>query len=171
MNNDLFPSSDYKVPQTSNYLKLTEGDHTFRVLTSAIEGWEYFNTENKPVRSKTPIDEEPRDIKHDKDGNYVISHFWAFVVWNYDAKRIQVLELKQKGVMTYIQGLVNDEAWGNPKGYDLVITRKGSGFDTEYTTTANPHRPLDPEIQAKYESIKVNLEALYTGDDPFGKAS
>ena len=171
MNDSFFPTADYKVPITSSYMKLVEGKNKFRVLSSAIVGYEYWTEDNKPVRSKTPIDEEPTNIKRDKDGNYNISHFWAFVVWNYDAKRIQILELKQKGVMTYMQGLVNDEMWGNPKGYDIVITRKGSGFDTEYITTANPHRPLDPEIQAKYENTKINLEALFTGADPFSKAS
>jgi len=27
--NDFFPDSNYKVPETSNYMKITEGEHTF----------------------------------------------------------------------------------------------------------------------------------------------
>ena len=69
--------------------------------------------------------------------------------------------------MTYIQGLVNDEVWGNPKGYDIVITRKGSGLDTEYTPVANPHSPLAPEIAEQFKKIKIDLNALYEGADPF----
>lgn len=157
-----FPSSDYKVPTTSNYMKFVEGKNKFRVLSSAIVGYEYWNTENKPVRSETPFDETP-GIK--PDGK--INHFWAFIVYSYDAKKIQILELTQKSIMNYIQGLVNDEAWGNPKGFDLVVNRKGSGMDTEYTTVANPHTKVDPAIIEQFEKSKIDLRALYSGLDPF----
>ncbi len=80
MNNDFFPSNDYKIPETSNYLKLSEGEHTFRVMSSAIVGYVYFNKDNKPVRSRTQFDETPSDIK--KDGR--INHFWAFVIWRHN---------------------------------------------------------------------------------------
>lgn len=161
--NNFFPSNDYKLPVTSNYMKFVEGKNKFRVLSSAIVGYEYFNTDNKPIRSRTPFDVIPDDIK--KDGR--INHFWAFVVYNYDAKRIQILELTQKSLMTYIQNLVNDEVWGNPKGYDIVVTRKGSGLDTEYTPVANPHSPIDQKIKEQFEMMKIDLNALYEGQDPF----
>lgn len=164
MNNDFFPSSDYKVPQTSNYLKLTEGEHTFRVLSSAIVGWVYFNRENKPIRSKTPFDETPSDMKE----NGRINHFWAFLVWNYGDKRIQILEITQKTLMTPIEALVKNQKWGSPKGYDITITRKGTGMqDTEYAVMPNPHAPLDKAIEDSYKKAKVDLELLYVGGDPF----
>ena len=47
-----FLPDNYKIPTTSNYMKFAEGKNTFRVLSSAITGWEYFTTENKPVRQK-----------------------------------------------------------------------------------------------------------------------
>lgn len=170
--NDFFPTEDYKIPVASNYMKLLEGENRFRVLSSAVIGWEYWNVDNKPVRSKDEFDGIPADIKLVKDKNGKItpagvSHFWAFVVWNYDAKRVQILEIKQKGIMQYIQSLVKNPKWGSPKGYDLVITRTGSGFDTEYSTVAEPHSVIDYAITEKYESMNINLEALYTGDDPF----
>jgi hypothetical protein len=56
-NNDFFPTADYKVPVTSDYMKFQDGVNTFRVLSSAIIGYEYFNTENKPVRSEEMFDE------------------------------------------------------------------------------------------------------------------
>src|SRR3990167_4201981 len=118
MTDNFFPTTDYKLPETSNYMKLTEGEHTFRVLSSAIVGYMYFNNENKPIRSRTAFDEMPSDIK--KDGR--INHFWAFVVWNYEAKRIQILEITQKSIMLPIQSLVKNPKWGNPKNYDITIT-------------------------------------------------
>ena len=167
---DFFPTSDYEIPTTSNYLKFAEGDNTFRVLSSAIVGYEYWNTDNKPVRNKLSWNTVPDDIKEDKDGNIKISHFWAFIVWNYEAKRVQILEITQKGIMKYMNGLIKNPKWGSPKGYDITVNRTGSGFDTEYTCMASPHSELDPEIAEQYAKMNINLYALYDGKDPFKPA-
>src|SRR3990167_11472541 len=117
---DSFLPTDYKVPSTSNYMKMTEGEHTFRIITPAIVGYEYFKTDNKPVRSRTAFEETPTDIK--EKGR--IMPFWAFVVWNYEEKRIQILELTQKTLMLPLKALVDNPKWGNPRNYDITITRK-----------------------------------------------
>lgn len=166
MTDNFFPTEDYKVPETSNYMKLTEGEHTFRVLSSAIVGYEYFNKENKPVRSKEPFDNFPEDIK--KDGR--VNHFWAFVIWNYNAKRIQIMEITQKTIMTPLKALIDNEKWGNPKNYDITITRKGTTMnDTEYAVMPNPHSPIADDIADAFLGVKVNLEALYANGEPFAK--
>lgn len=164
---NFFPEDDYKLPETSNYMKFKEGDNTFRVLSSAIVGWEYWNTDNKPIRRKEGWNTVPDDIKTEKDGSVKITHFWAFVVYNYEAKKIQILELTQKGIMKYIQGLVKNPKWGDPKKYDITVNRSGSGLDTEYTCTANPHSEIDKEITKQYEDMKIDLGALFEGNDPF----
>lgn len=163
--NDFFQDANYEIPVTSNYMKFSEGDNTFRVLSSAIIGYEYFDQDNKPVRSPEPFDVVPTDVK--KGG--AIKHFWAFAVYNYEAKRIQVMELTQKGLMKAIQAYVKNPKWGNPKGYDITVTRTGSGLDTEYSITPNPHSPLDAKIASQYANMNVNLNALYENGDPFVK--
>lgn len=168
MNKDnFFPETDYKIPETSNYMKFQDGDNKFRVLSSAITGWEYWNTQNKPVRNKESWDTVPDDIKIEKDGGVKINHFWAFVVYNYKANKIQILEITQKGIMKFIQGLVKNPKWGNPKGYDIIVSRTGSGFDTEYTYIADPHSEVEPEILERYEKMNIDLNQLYLGGDPF----
>ncbi len=161
--NDFFPNDNYKMPVTSNYMKFLEGDNTFRVLGSAIVGYEYFNTENKPVRQKEEFDTEPSDMK--KDGRVV--HFWAFVVWNYTARKVQILELTQKGIMATMQSYIKNEKWGDPKDYDITVSREGSGLETKYNVTVNPKEELEPAIVDKYKAMKIDLNALYSGDDPF----
>ncbi len=160
---DFFPTEDYKVPETSNYMKFIEGENPFRVLSSAIVGYEYFTKDNKPIRSKETFESIPDDMK--KDGT--IKHFWAFVVYNYAAKRIQILELTQKGIMKTMQAYIKNPKWGNPREYDFIISRTGSGLDTEYATSVNPKEKLSEDISTVAENIKVNLEALYDGGDPF----
>lgn len=166
-NNDFFPESDYEIPETSSYMKFTEGDNKFRVLSSAIVGWQYWNTQNKPVRRQENWDSVPDDIKIEKDGGVKINHFWAFIVYNYRAKKVQILEITQKGIMKYIKGLVKNPKWGNPKGYDIVINKTGSGFDTEYTYIADPHAPVEKHIEEQFGRMKIDLNLLFVGSDPF----
>lgn len=166
MNNttdNFFGSEDYKIPDTSNYMKFIEGDNVFRALSSAIVGFVYFNTDNKPVRSKEVPESVPSDIQ--KDGN--IKHFWAFIVWNENAKRVQLLEITQKSIMTTMQAYIKNAKWGSPKKYDFIVSKKGSGFDTEYAISVNPKAPLDESIAKKYLGMKINLDALFEGLDPF----
>lgn len=160
---NFFPDSDYKMPETSNYMKFNEGDNTFRVLSSAVIGFEYFRADNKPVRMKTSPDVIPSDIK---EGG-AIKHFWAFIVYNYEAKRIQILELTQKGIMKTMQSYIKNPKWGNPRDYDFIVTRTGSGMDTEYAITVNPKAPIEQSITDRFTKMKVDLEALFTNDDPF----
>jgi len=69
--------------------------------------------------------------------------------------------------MKAIRNLVNDEDWGDPKNYDLVVTREGEGLETEYSVNPKPKTELDKGIQVFYKDLNINLEALFDGDDPF----
>ncbi len=162
--NDFFPSEDYAIPETSNYMKFKkEGAHKFRVLSSAIIGFEYFKADNKPVRSRVPFEETPGIKKGGK-----VNHFWAFVVYNYEAKRVQILEVTQKSIQTQMQDYIKNPDWGNPKDYDITVNRKGTSMnDTEYTVMPSPHKPVDPSIKEQFEKMRINLEALYEDEDPF----
>lgn len=164
-----FLPKDHKEPTTSNYMKFKEGENTFRVMSPAITGYEYWNTSNKPVRSAMPFDEIPEDIKIDKEGKHKINYFWAFVVWNYDVEKLQILEITQKSIRSYMEGLNKNSKWGNPNKYDITVTRSGSGLETEYTTVASPHSPLEKGIVERFEKANINLNALYEGADPFAK--
>lgn len=167
-----FLPQNYTIPkQPSNYMKLEEGLNTIRILSSAIIGYEYWNTENKPVRSKAPWEEIPSDIKLNQQGQPQIKHFWAFVVWNYELKRVQILELTQGSIQKAIKALVNNPKWGNPKKYDIAITRIEESI-TSYNVQAEP--PIgEPEqkILDAYNKRKINLEALYDGADPFDQTT
>jgi hypothetical protein len=162
--NDWFEGQDSSILDTTNYMKpKSEGAHKFRALSSPIVGYIYFKNDNKPVRSRVPFDETP-DIKP----NGKINKFWAFVVYNYNAKRIQILEISQKTIQTQILALKNNPDWGNPKDFDITINRKGTTQnDTEYTIVPSPHKPVDEAIKTKYENMKIDLNALYDDGDPF----
>ena len=72
----------------------------------------------------------PLDIRTEHDGKENIKHFWAFVVWNYAEKIVQVLEVTQVQIESGIKELVDNKNWGDPKGYDISVSGSGSGFES-----------------------------------------
>lgn len=156
-----FLPKDYEAPKAdSNYFKLKKGENRFRILGPAIVGYEYWTKDKKPVRSPQPWDVRPEDM----DLESQVKHFWAFAVWNYEVNKAQVMEITQKSIMGSIQAYVENKKWGDPMGYDLVVTRVGDGLETEYTTIAEPHSEAP-----KADISKINLQALFKGEDPFSE--
>ena len=166
---DNFLPEGYQPPVSGGgFMKLQDGVNLIRIMSSAIIGYEYWTRDNKPVRLKEMPKETPDEIKTGDDGEpSKIKHFWAFVVYNYATEAIEILQLTQVSIMKAIRDYAQDEDWGNPKGYDIKITRSGQKLDTEYIVSAKPAKELDKEVVKKFEAKKINLEALYEGKNPF----
>jgi hypothetical protein len=172
MSNDFLPAGYERQESAGSYMKLVDGENRFRVLSSAITGWEWWEDDGKgnrlPKRVRK-VDDVPSEAwnREKKDRP---REFWAFAVYNYDAKAIQILELKQQSIMGDIEKLVRNAKWGSPKEYDVAIIRTKTGsqaFDVEYSVMPEPKEPIDPGIVKAYEDMAINLEALYEGGDPF----
>lgn len=163
-----FLPEGYEVPKTGGgaYMKLKVGPNKFRILSETTTGYEFWTKENKPVRVREYPTSVPDTIRSDSK----IKHFWAFVVWNYAEGAVQILELTQTTLQGPILDLLNSEDWGDPRGYDLTVNRKGEDLETEYTVQPSPQKPLSTLAQKQWESVKVNLDALFTGGNPFEKA-
>lgn len=162
-----FLEPNYEIPQApSNYMKFQKGMNKFRILSPAVTGWEYWNKENKPVRSKKRWETIPADIKLENGVPTAIKHFWAFVVWNYQEQLIQILQITQSTIQGSIKTGV-DLRQGNATNNDIGVERKGDGFDTEYTVQFADPSPVAPEIEEAYKAKKIDLEALFDGGDPF----
>ena len=170
---DFLPDG-YKTPEMpSNYMDLEVGKNAFRILSSAIVGYKWWvDTDEggrKPIRVRT-AEKVPTDVKNTTDREDKAKHFWAFTVYNYKTKTIQVLELKQQTIMRAIEALVKNVKWGNPKKYDIIIEKVKTGakdWDVEYNVIPEPHTLLDAGIAELAKQIPVHLNALYKGEDPF----
>lgn len=166
MENSFLPSN-YKSPK-GNYAKFEQGENTFRVLGHATVGYVYWTADNKPIRSREEPVGVPSDIRIEDDGKYSIKHFWMFPVWNYDANKIQLMEVTQQGIRESIKALVNNPKWGDPMSYDITITKDGTGFDTTYNVMPNPHSVIDTAISDKFSAMLLNVDAIFDeGGDPF----
>jgi hypothetical protein len=157
----------YEVPKSGgNYLKFDEDTTKFRVMSQPVMGYEYWNGDNKPVRSKEPIKDVPEDARLD-DGKFKPKHFWAFVVWNYKDTKLQILEITQATIQRAIQDLVMSEDWGDPRDFDLTVTGKGEGLERKYTVQPSPHKVVPEDAKHAVRETPINLEALFDGSDPF----
>ena len=166
-----FLPSDYKEPDTGKYMKLQQGENTFRVLSEAITGMEYWKEikdGRRPIRLHPNQPVPMADLELDEEGNPKMpKHFWAFVVYNRNSETVQILEITQSTIRRAMMSLYNNKKWGEPKDSDIRITRSGEGFDTEYTVMPEPKEGLDEGILVIYKDMGINLEALYDGKDPF----
>lgn len=153
--------------KSGGYMKFEQGENKFRVLDSAIVGWEWWETTSEGGRkpSRVRLDEKI-DISTLEDPDS-IKRFWAMPVWNYKAKAVQILEITQKGIQKKVKAFVRSKDWGKPQGYDLSVFRTGEGLQTEYEVVPAPPKAVNKEIKEAYEKTTINLEALFDGEDPF----
>jgi hypothetical protein len=165
------------VPQNSggggNYMKFNQGANQIRIVGASddgglIQGMIGWGTTaeggRKPYRWK--IGEEVPAGVEDKP-----KQFWAMIVWNYKENKIQILELTQAKLRQGILILANDDEWGDPRKYDLKIVKTGEGLETTYELTPSPHKKRGDEINAAVKAMKINLQALFSGDDPFAESA
>lgn len=170
----LNPNADYSVPKPeTKYLKFEEGATEFFPLDSAVNGWEYWNKDGKPVRLTANPEELPEDIRIDqKTGEpEKIKHFWAFPVIETSTGKVKVLEITQKTVQKAILALVKS-AWGTPvQSYAITVTRDDSTSPTSYSTMPNPKLAEIPQAWLNaWDKAKVNgfdINRLFRNADPF----
>ena len=156
----------FKVNSTNGYMRLKNGENRFRILDSAIGGIEWWIEENgkrKPMRRKPGERISPNELGADSKPK----QFIAFVVWNYADEAIQILQLSQKGIMKELSSYEADPEWGDLKDYDIKIIRTGEGYDTQYQTIPAPKKAVNKDIIEAYKNTPVNLDALFTNEDPF----
>ena len=156
---------DYKEPTTSNYVKLVKGNTKLRITSEPIMGWEYWTVKEGKRRPNRVRAKEEVPSSAWMDEKNKPKFFWAMGVWNYEVEKSQVWEITQATIRQTLSSLATDENWGNPRNYDLVIEREGEKLDTTYTVKPVPPSTFEHEA----ELLPVNLEALFTNENPFAK--
>ena len=154
--------------QGGGYMKFVKGVNRFRIMCAPIVGWEWWEetSEGKKTPKRVKIDTKI-DVTTVSDPES-IKRFWAMVVYNYEAKKLQILEITQKGIQKTLTSYAGDSDWGSPVGtYDIVITRTGDGLETEYGVMPKPKSDMDEGIVQLYKDTDISLGALYEGGDPF----
>jgi len=172
-----FLPTDYKAPPSnSRYMKFIDGENNFRILSSPVVGWSYWDkTLDGNTNIRLPYTQEAYKkavefaSRNPKQEDRDVKHFWAMAVWNYANDRVEILEITQKGIQVTLTELSKKKGWGNPvKTYDISIDKSGTGLKTEYAVTAIPPEKLSDAILKEIDSTYINLDALFVLDgDPF----
>ena len=160
---------------SGNYLRFTQGENKFRIIGASDDkpnpgfihgtlGWTEEDGKKRPIRwaegTQAPMQfaDKPRN-------------FYAFVVYNYNEIKVQILELTQIKLQAELLQLAQDEDWGDCRKYDISVIRNGEGLDTTYAMNQKPIKKMDEDIRAiaKAELKRINLPALFDGGDPFAE--
>ena len=167
------------LPQTTtggigggNYFKPAIGANKIAILGDVIEGYEYWTSENKPVRSKEKFTETPdikiRSVKNEKTGEQEEKadsqkYFWAVPVYSFATKSVEVFQITQKGIRDGLAALEANEDWGDPTGsYTVTINREGEGLLTKYTLTPNPKKAGElTQILKDYKDNPIDLDGMF----------
>ena len=162
-NNTDFLPENYELPKgNSSYMKLEKGENKIRIMSKPILGWVDWTADKKPVRFRMS-DKPSAPI----DPKKPIKHFWGMIVWDYKTDQVKVLELTQGSIQNAIKGLATDTDWGAPFSYDIKIVRTGDGMETEYQVNPVPHKPMNDDMQNAFLAKPIQLDLLYSGEDPF----
>jgi len=163
---NLFLPEGYETPVNGGgYMKLEDGENKLRILSRPIIGWLDWTTDKKPVRFGFKFKPEKQI-----DPSQPIKHFWAFIVWDYQASEIRILEITQSSIQAAIQNLTKDEDWGAPFDYDIKILKTGQKKETKYAVNPSPKKPLTDDQKNFALAKRVNLNALFTNADPYAKS-
>lgn len=111
-----------------------EGDYDFRIFTSPYQFYSHWTKDatGKDRKVHCAVDGCPVCERGEK-----ASARWFVGVMNRKTNKCEILEV---GSQVYQQLLVlaKNPKWGDPKGYDITITRRPKGTNPLYTTVPNP---------------------------------
>lgn len=151
-------------PKAGSYFKPIKGkQNRVRIICDKpLVGHVQWTSDKKPVRWKLG------DARPDADFGEGTKPrvFIAVAVWNYEERCTQVWEITQRTLQESLDALTRDSDFGHPANYDLKITRKGEGMDTTYSMVPMPGEQNEDVVNA-IANLRVNLEALLNGEDPF----
>lgn len=161
---DSFLDENYEMPVSGGgFTKLETGDNRLRILSSPLMMWQEWR-EDKIIRHPYDPNNKPPKGPGQKDS---VKHSWGLIVWNYQTKEIEVLELDKQEVISSLVTHSRDADWGHPKFYDIVINKSGSGLDTTYKLIAKPKSEPSSEIVDAYTATPIDLGNLLKGASPF----
>ena len=155
------------IPSSSQFMKFNDGANKLRIISDFVTGWEGWK-DNKPFRHEGQVCKiQATQVDLNKNNKPNINYFWAAIVYNYKEKRVQVLEITQKTVMSALQGFEENSDWGDLKGYDVTVNKSKEGGKTSYTVTPSPAKDMTIEAKQIIDNAEeMDLQKIFDGKYP-----
>ena len=149
-----------------------DGEIRLRLFGEGITGYEVWVTEDgkdKPMRWESKPSELPSNLKVYEGGRESqLKRFIAVIAWDYEAEEFKILSMNQKTLLSALMGLIADEDWGDPSGYDIKIRKEGVNKNSEYFLKPVPKKAVTKELKESYANLACDLSKMLDGEDPFG---
>lgn len=151
-----------------NVSKLQDGQPCrIRFIGEGITGHVAWTVNKKPLRWELLPDSLPEHVRPDDNGDRSAKFFLAGICWDYENEMFRAVELTQRSVLAELNKYMADEDFGDPAGYDVVITRTGNGLETKYSVLAKPPKPVSPSIEKAFAVLDWDLNKLWDGRHPW----
>jgi hypothetical protein len=161
---DYLPEGFEELTSNKAYWKMKDmkdGENRLRIVQRPIGGWIDWK-DKKPYRYK-PTEKPAKSF----DPSQPMRAFWSCYVWDYAREALFILEITQNSILKALTQYAKDEEWGDFTKYDIKIIKEGAGKETKYHVSPVPHKPMSEKILKALNESPVNLEALYSGGDPW----
>lgn len=148
---------DTKTSGGNDFINLVEGENRFRVSTKPYQFVVHWITDPSGAKKKLRCSTKNCPICQNMDVK--AQYRWYIGVLARKGEKVSsgILEISSQ-IMTGIKGLVADEDWGDPSGYDIVVTRAAKGTNPLYTVTPKPHKKLAKAEKALVASFLEDLD-------------
>lgn len=153
--------------KTSAFFELEEGQNMFRIVSPFAWGYKYNFKNNEEGKEKGYPFYRTNDPEVEKNRSK-LQLTCCMVVYDYKAKELKVFNVHQKNILNAIRGYAEKETFGDPTGYDLTITKTGSGKATKYpSVVADPPAEASEEVKEAVSKVVINMEQVYNKEPVF----
>ena len=152
--------TDYNPPEAeSSWLRLEEGTTVIRILSHVYHFQNHYLPDQKKSVDCTG---NIATCQWCQKGNKPRSR-WAYYVLNRNTGDVKVFEMGWQ-IFGSILALAKDKDYGDPRNYDLKITRKGTGRDTEYTVIPGKAAKLTEDEEKTLAALGVETAEKATSE-------
>lgn len=147
--------------KASGFFELEEGQNEFRIVSEFAWGYK-FNFKNSAEGAEKDYPFYKTDDPEVEKNRSKLQLTAAMVVFDYRTKELKPFNIHQKNILNAIREYVNNPKYGDPTGFDIVITKKGSGKETKYPSIiANPPEEMSKEVKEALAKVKINVEKAF----------
>jgi len=150
--------------KTSDYYKFEEGKNVLRIVSGFAWGYKY-NYKNSAEGAEKGYPFYRTNAPEVDAIRSKLQLTAAMVVFDYKDNTLKPLTIHQKAILDSIREYNDNPKYGVPTGYDITITKTGSGKGSKYPNTiADPVEPQSEIIKEALKKVVINLENAYGGN-------
>jgi len=149
--------------KNSDYYKFEEGKNHFRIVSAFAWGYK-FNFKNSAEGAEKNYPFYKTDSPEVETNKSKLQLTAGMIVFDYREGKLMALTIHQKNILNAIREYDANPKYGAPTGYDIFVTKTGSGKNSKYpSTTADPKEEVSQAITDALAKVKITLDNFYEG--------